>query len=255
MEYPLLVRIAYGIVRDPHLAEDVAQDVLIAAQQRFPEPLGSDHAQAWVKVATTHASLNAIRGGRRRQVRQDAPRRQRRRPAPRSSPSRARKVVRYGPRSPACRDTPRRFSCFATAGSATPKSPRRWRSISDRSGRCCVGRRPDFVRRLIMRHVPDGALRRIIDEPFAVADRDARHVEGCLRCQARSQRIAEDVATAERYFDVQVLGDTDAGLARSRGSLIEPAPSRTTWHVGRVAAGDSWALRSAPAPRLPPSAS
>lgn len=70
-EYPLLVRIAYGIVRDPHLAEDVAQDVLIAAQQRFPEPLGSDHARAWVKVATTHASLNAIRGSRRREVRQE----------------------------------------------------------------------------------------------------------------------------------------------------------------------------------------
>ena len=70
-EYPLLVRISYGIVRDPHLAEDVAQDVLIAAQQRFPEPLGSDHARAWVKVATTHASLNAVRSRRRRQVRQE----------------------------------------------------------------------------------------------------------------------------------------------------------------------------------------
>jgi RNA polymerase sigma-70 factor (ECF subfamily) len=70
-EYPLLVRIAYGIVRDSQLAEDVAQDVLIAAQQRFPEPLGSDHAQAWVKVATTHASLNAIRSTRRRHDRQE----------------------------------------------------------------------------------------------------------------------------------------------------------------------------------------
>jgi RNA polymerase sigma-70 factor (ECF subfamily) len=66
----LLVRIAYGIVRDTQLAEDVAQDVLIAAQQRFPEQLPSDHAQAWVRVATTHASLNAIRSNRRRQDRQ-----------------------------------------------------------------------------------------------------------------------------------------------------------------------------------------
>src|SRR5579862_8020610 len=69
-EYPLLVRIANAIVRDPNLAEDVAQDVLIAAQQRFPEPLASDHAKAWVKVATTHASLNAIRSDRRRHDRQ-----------------------------------------------------------------------------------------------------------------------------------------------------------------------------------------
>ena len=70
-EYPLLVRIAYGIVRDTQVAEDVAQDVLIAAQQRFPEPLGSDHAHAWVKIATTHASLNAIRSTRRRHDRQE----------------------------------------------------------------------------------------------------------------------------------------------------------------------------------------
>jgi RNA polymerase sigma-70 factor (ECF subfamily) len=74
-EYPVLVRIANGIVRDPHLAEDLAQDVLIAAERRFPEPLDCDHAQAWVKVATTHASLNAIRSDRRRRDRQErAPR-------------------------------------------------------------------------------------------------------------------------------------------------------------------------------------
>ncbi|MGA8297376.1 MAG: sigma-70 family RNA polymerase sigma factor [Acidimicrobiales bacterium] len=68
-EYPLLVRLAYGIVRDTQLAEDVAQEVLIAAQRRFPEPFGSDHAHAWVKIATTHASLNAIRSSRRLRIR------------------------------------------------------------------------------------------------------------------------------------------------------------------------------------------
>jgi RNA polymerase sigma-70 factor (ECF subfamily) len=70
-EYPVVLRIAHRILRDEHLAEDVAQDVFIAAQQRFPEPLGSDHAQAWVKVAATHASLNAIRANRRRRDRQE----------------------------------------------------------------------------------------------------------------------------------------------------------------------------------------
>ena len=70
-EYPVIVRIAYRILRDAHLAEDVAQDVFISAQQRFPEPFGSDHAQAWVKVASTHASLNALRAGRRRTARQE----------------------------------------------------------------------------------------------------------------------------------------------------------------------------------------
>jgi len=69
-EYPVLLRISYGIVRDTQLAEDVAQDVLIAAHQRFPELDSSDHARAWVKVATTHASLNALRSSRRRHDRQ-----------------------------------------------------------------------------------------------------------------------------------------------------------------------------------------
>src|SRR5580692_6184151 len=70
-EYPIVVRIALRIVRDTHLAQDVAQDVFIAAQQRFPEPLGSDHARAWVMVATTHASFNAVRSSRRRRDRQE----------------------------------------------------------------------------------------------------------------------------------------------------------------------------------------
>ena len=83
-----------------------------------------------------------------------------------------------------------------------------------------------------MQHVPDGTLRRLIDEPFAVADSDARHVEGCERCRARSQRIAEDAATVERFFDVPVPADTDAGLARSRASLIERPSRWTTWRVG-----------------------
>ncbi len=45
-QYPVVVRIAYNVVRDVHLAEDVAQDVLIAAQRRFSEPYSSDHAAA-----------------------------------------------------------------------------------------------------------------------------------------------------------------------------------------------------------------
>jgi hypothetical protein len=83
-----------------------------------------------------------------------------------------------------------------------------------------------------MRHVPDGTLRRLSDEPLAVADRDAGHVEECGRCRARSQRIAEDATTVERFFDLRVPADTDSGLARSRASLIEKPSRRTTWRVG-----------------------
>lgn len=68
-QYPVVVRIAGSVVRDPHLAEDVAQDVMIAARRRFPDPDGSDHAAAWVRTAAAHLALNAVRGRRRREER------------------------------------------------------------------------------------------------------------------------------------------------------------------------------------------
>jgi len=64
--YPAVVRIACGVVGDSHTAQDVAQDVFIAALRRFPDPDGSDYAPAWVRIAAAHAGLNAIRGQRRR---------------------------------------------------------------------------------------------------------------------------------------------------------------------------------------------
>jgi RNA polymerase sigma factor (sigma-70 family) len=54
----------------PAAAQDVAQDVFIAALTRFPDPGASPHAAAWVRVAAACAALNAIRGERRRGRRQ-----------------------------------------------------------------------------------------------------------------------------------------------------------------------------------------
>lgn len=68
--YPAVVRIACGVTGDQQAAQDVAQDVFIAAMRRFPDPDPSGHAPAWVRVAAAHAGLNAIRGERRRGRRQ-----------------------------------------------------------------------------------------------------------------------------------------------------------------------------------------
>ncbi|HTW97296.1 MAG TPA: sigma-70 family RNA polymerase sigma factor [Acidimicrobiales bacterium] len=68
-QYPVVVRIASAVVRDAHLAEDVAQDVFIAAEQRFAAGGDLEHAAAWVRIAATHLGLNAIRGRRRRDAR------------------------------------------------------------------------------------------------------------------------------------------------------------------------------------------
>lgn len=68
--YAAVVRIACGVTGDQQAAQDVAQDVFIAAMRRFPDPGASGHAPAWVRVAAAHAALNAIRGERRRGHRQ-----------------------------------------------------------------------------------------------------------------------------------------------------------------------------------------
>ncbi|MGH3275432.1 MAG: RNA polymerase sigma factor, partial [Streptosporangiaceae bacterium] len=34
-QYPVVTRLAWSVVRDAHLAEDVAQEVMIAAGRRF----------------------------------------------------------------------------------------------------------------------------------------------------------------------------------------------------------------------------
>ena len=47
-----------------------------------------------------------------------------------------------------------------------------------------------------MRHVPEGQLRRLVDEPFAVADAVSEHVGHCPRCAMRREQIAEDAAAA-----------------------------------------------------------
>ena len=68
--HPAVVRVAFGVVGDAQAAEDVAQDVFISALRRFPDPDQSEHAAAWVRAAAAHTGLNAIRGERRRDRRQ-----------------------------------------------------------------------------------------------------------------------------------------------------------------------------------------
>ena len=47
-----------------------------------------------------------------------------------------------------------------------------------------------------MRHITDGVLRRLDDEPLAIPDRVIDHVAGCRRCSARRARIAHDTERA-----------------------------------------------------------
>jgi RNA polymerase sigma-70 factor (ECF subfamily) len=66
--YRAVVRLAYSVVGDSQGAQDVAQDVFLAAYRRFPGDYGQ--AAGWVRVAAVHAALNVLRGERRRDKRQ-----------------------------------------------------------------------------------------------------------------------------------------------------------------------------------------
>src|SRR5437660_11368571 len=69
-KYPRVVGIANRVLADPHEAEDVAQDVFIDFHRLHSAT--AQYAPAWLHRAAAHASLNRLRGARRRQKREVA---------------------------------------------------------------------------------------------------------------------------------------------------------------------------------------
>src|ERR1700733_6730715 len=66
--YRPVVRLASSVAGDSQGAQDVAQDVFLAAYRRFPGDY--ERAAGWVRVAAVHTALNMLRGERRREKRQ-----------------------------------------------------------------------------------------------------------------------------------------------------------------------------------------
>ena len=69
-QYQRVVGIANRVLADPQEAEDVAQDVFIDFHRLHSAT--ADYAPAWLHRAAAHASLNRLRGARRRQKREVA---------------------------------------------------------------------------------------------------------------------------------------------------------------------------------------
>lgn len=66
--YRDVVRLAQSVVGDSQRAQDVAQEVFLAAYRRFPGEY--QQAAGWVRVAAVHTALNALRSERRRDRRE-----------------------------------------------------------------------------------------------------------------------------------------------------------------------------------------
>lgn len=79
-----------------------------------------------------------------------------------------------------------------------------------------------------MRHIPDGVLRRLDDEPLAVPDRVTDHVLSCERCSARRAEIAGDTERAAQLLSVpQLVPDVDLAWARLERELTSRNASGT----------------------------
>jgi hypothetical protein len=77
-----------------------------------------------------------------------------------------------------------------------------------------------------MRHVSDGALRRLHDEPLAVPDTARKHLSTCGTCRTDSATIAENAALASRLLEMPPLvTDADVAWARLQRRLAGPVPA------------------------------
>lgn len=100
-----------------------------------------------------------------------------------------------------------------------------------------------------MRHAPEATLRRLVDEPFAVADSDADHVTNCVRCGLRREEIAQDAARAAALLSrPQSVPDLDVAWRRLQTSPTTPAPSELSPPRPRAPRRWRWRLVVIPVP-------
>jgi len=73
-----------------------------------------------------------------------------------------------------------------------------------------------------VRHLPEGTLRRLYDEPYAVEDAARSHYRSCQRCQHRFRAVAEDARHAQATMATTPLPvDAHVALGRVRSRLGE----------------------------------
>jgi hypothetical protein len=83
-----------------------------------------------------------------------------------------------------------------------------------------------------VRHLSDGALRRLYDEPFALDEETRAHYNECPECQARFTAVADDARHAMALMAVPAATvDPASALARVR-SAANPRPARIAWLGG-----------------------
>lgn len=78
-----------------------------------------------------------------------------------------------------------------------------------------------------MRHLNDGILRRLVDEPLAIADSQKKHLASCAGCGARYARIETDAHQAFAALDVPAFSPNVAtAMARVHQRVGAASPAR-----------------------------
>jgi hypothetical protein len=79
-----------------------------------------------------------------------------------------------------------------------------------------------------VRHLDEGTLRRLLDEPFAVPTADRLHVECCPTCKARLETVAADARAVSSLFGGATLR---VGNASALTSFRSAHPEKPAGHV------------------------
>jgi hypothetical protein len=95
-----------------------------------------------------------------------------------------------------------------------------------------------------MGHLTEGALRRSVDEPFAISDRDRAHLAGCARCRGE-QEAARD--------DRELVGAALSGPDEPRHTAAGPDAAAAAAAVRRAEVERAWAGLQARVAAQPPS--
>ena len=71
-----------------------------------------------------------------------------------------------------------------------------------------------------MKHLPDGTLRRLVDEPLAITDSQSTHLNACKSCGARFTRIESDAHRVSAAFDMPIFSpDVSAAFSEVNARL------------------------------------
>jgi hypothetical protein len=87
---------------------------------------------------------------------------------------------------------------------------------------------------LNVKHLDDGELRRMLDEPGQYSTEQRNHAATCEQCSARASGLASDAQSAQNLFDGDVTPDSSAAYLRVRERAI--APGRFTLNTRILAA-------------------